>query len=264
MQRMKMRNIINVVRNTLIFLATIPFFASAENSCNIDFAYGLVVNEQQLRILDNNRTVIQINDQQQLFVKGRWQDLTVQQRRWLREYARGLHYVVPKMIILATEGVDLAADTVDSVYQGLVGADHDSYEKLQTAMKRVRNRVKDKFRHASDHFFIGPGSLESVDNFVDSDIEAELEEAISMSIGGILSAIAGMDDSKVELSDQRVAEITRQLEAVGEDLDLDTGPASLNNKAQWFCEKLQRLNVLEDKLRQHVPALKPFNVIVSE
>ena len=85
-----------------------------------------------------------------------------------------------------------------------------------------------------------------------------------MSIGGILSAIAGMDDSKVELSDQRVAEITRQLEAVGEDLDLDAGPASLNNKAQWFCEKLQRLNVLEDKLRQHVPALKPFDVIVSE
>lgn len=244
-------------------LLLLPLSALAGQSCNIDFAYGIAVNDNQLRIMDKSRTVVQINQRDQLFVKGRWQELSVQQRRWLRDYARGLHYVVPKMIILATEGVELATDTVDNVYQGLVGADHESYEKLQTAMQRVRNRVKDKFRHASNHYFIGPGSLESVDDFVDSEIEAQLEEAISMSVGGILSAIAGMDESKVEISDERLEEITRQLEAVGEHLDLDNGPASLNSKAQWFCEKLRKLNKLEEKLRKDVPAFKPFDVIVS-
>ncbi|MEC7691324.1 MAG: DUF2884 family protein [Pseudomonadota bacterium] len=264
MLRMRMRKLLSALRVPLVFFTTVPFCASADISCDIDFAYGVVVNEHQLRILDKSRTVVQINDQDQLFVKGRWQNLSVPERRWLRDYSRGLHYVVPKMIILATEGVDLAADTVDNVYQGLVGTDHESYEKLQHAMKRVRNRVKDKFRHASNHYFIGPGSLESVDHFVDSEIEAELEQAISMSIGGILSAIGGMDENRVDLSSERVEEITRQLEAVGEQLDFEAGPASLNNKAQWFCDKLHRLNNLEEKLRKHIPALKPYDIIISE
>ncbi|MBU3022060.1 DUF2884 family protein [Aestuariibacter sp. A3R04] len=251
------------IRACLVALLLVPASVLAGSSCDIDFAYGIAVNDNQLRIMDKSRTVVQINQRDQLFIKGRWQELTVQQRRWLRDYAKGLHYVVPKMIILATEGVELATDTVDSVYQGLVGADHESYEKLQTAMQRVRNRVKDKFRHASNHYFIGPGSLESVDDFVDSEIEAELEEAISMSVGGILSAIAGMDENKVEISDERLEEITRQLEAVGEHLDFDNGPASLNSKAQWFCNKLHKLDMLEEKLRKDVPTFQPYDVIIS-
>lgn len=255
---------LSAVRCVVAGLLITPFVASADMSCDIDFAYGLVVNDHQLRILDRSRTVVQINDQDQLFIQGRWQDLTVPQRRWLRDYARGLHYVVPKMIILATEGVDLATDTVDNVYQGLVGTDHESYEKLQNAMQRVRNRVKDKFRHASNHFFIGPGSLESVDSFVDGEIEAQLEEAISMSVGGILSAIGGMNESRVDISSERLEEITRQLEAVGEQLDFENGPSSLNNKAQWFCNKLHRLNDLEEKLRANVPEFQPYDIIVLE
>lgn len=107
------------------------------------------------------------------------------------------------MIVLATEGVDLAIDTIEHVYLGLVGSDHESYERLNTAMKRVQNRVKDKFRHASNHYFIGPGSLESVDDFVDSEIEAQLEEAISTSVGGILSAISGINTNSGEVNQEK-------------------------------------------------------------
>ncbi|HBI76387.1 MAG TPA: hypothetical protein DDY19_08785, partial [Alteromonas macleodii] len=166
---------------TICLFAGLSTSAQAEYTCNIDFAYGIAVNNEQLRVMDKTRTVVQINDQNQLFVGGRWQTLNEQERQWLEEYSSGLHYVVPKMIILATEGVDLAIDTIEHVYLGLVGSDHDSYERLNAAMKRVQNRVKDKFRHASNHYFIGPGSLESVDEFVDSEIEAQLEEAISTS-----------------------------------------------------------------------------------
>ena len=96
-------------------LAGLPFSTQAEYTCNIDFAYGIAVNSDQLRVMDKTRTVVQINDQSQLFIGGRWQTLDKQQREWLKEYASGLHYVVPKMIVLATEGVDLAIDTIEHV-----------------------------------------------------------------------------------------------------------------------------------------------------
>ena len=59
--------------------------ASAEISCNIDFAYGLAVNDTQLRVMEKSRTRVQINDQTQLFIDGRWQTLTAEQSEWLGE-----------------------------------------------------------------------------------------------------------------------------------------------------------------------------------
>lgn len=261
-----MRINLTALRLLLVAIFCWPNLASAEFTCDIDFAYGLVVNDHQIRVMDKSRTLMQINDQTRLFVEGRWQTLDEQQQVWLREYAAGLHYVVPKMIILATEGVDLAIDTIDHVYLGLVGSDHESYEKLRTAMQRVKTRVKDKFRHASNHYFIGPGSLESVDEFVDSEIEAQLEEAISTSIGGILSAISGINTNNSELSSDKVAQISRQLEAMGEQIERDVGPKAntLRSKAQWFCDKLKKLDSTEEKLRHSVPAFKPFNIITSD
>nr|WP_256253913.1 YggN family protein [Alteromonas sp. V450] len=246
---------------TLSLFASVQSSAFAEYTCNIDFAYGLAVNHKQLRVMDKTRTVVQINEQSQLFIGGRWQTLNDEQRGWLKEYSSGLHYVVPKMIVLATEGVDLAIDTIEHVYLGLVGSDHDSYERLNIAMKRVRHRVKDKFRHASNHYFIGPGSLESVDEFVDSEIEAQLEEAISTSVGGILSAISGITSGAGEVNQEKVAEITRQLNNVGDSLDVGDKATTLRKKAEWFCEKLKRLDVAEENLRASVPAFKPYNII---
>ncbi|NDV89719.1 DUF2884 family protein [Alteromonas sp. 345S023] len=249
-----------------VFLLSWCAPASADFTCNIDFAYGLSVNDSQLRVMGKTRTLVQINNQSQLFVEGRWQSLTPEQQAWLNEYANGLHYVVPKMIVLATEGVDLAIDTIEHVYLGLVGSDHESYERLHLAMRRVQTRVNDKFRHASNHYFIGPGSLESVDEFVDSEIEAQLEEAISTSVGGILSAIGGINTNGQDVSSEKVEEITRQLESVGEQLDKDVGDkaTTLRKKARWFCEKLKRLDIAEEKLRASVPAFAPYDIITAQ
>ncbi|BFT29388.1 hypothetical protein D210916BOD24_05640 [Alteromonas sp. D210916BOD_24] len=261
---MKINSRLKAALFTIFLWAGFNASAQAEYTCNIDFAYGIAVNDDQIRVMDKTRTVVQINHQSQLFVGGRLQDLSAEQRQWLADYSIGLHYVVPKMIVLATEGVDLAIDTIEHVYLGLVGSDHDSYERLNTAMKRVQNRVKDKFRHASNHYFIGPGSLESVDEFVDSEIEAQLEEAISTSVGGILSAISGINTGNGEVNQEKVAEITRQLSTVGEHFDVGDKATTLRKKAEWFCEKLKRLDVAEEQLRASVPAFESFNIITVQ
>ncbi|GEA12241.1 hypothetical protein KUL49_26160 [Alteromonas sp. KUL49] len=253
-----------IVTTLALIVSAMP--AHADFTCDIDFAYGIAVNNSQVRVMEKTRTVIQINEQHQLFIGGTLQTLSEDEQRLLKEYSRGLHYVVPKMIVLATEGVDLAVDTIERVYLGLVGRDHESFERLNSAMKRVRWKVKDKFRHASNHYYIGPGTLESVDEFVDTEIEAQLEEAISTSIGGILSAIGGINTEEGEVSEARVEEIARQLEMMGEQLELEVGPKAdtLRNKAQWFCNKLKRLDRIEEKLRASVTALQPYDIITSQ
>ena len=103
---MKMISRLKAAFFTICLFAGLSTSAQAEYTCNIDFAYGIAVNNTQLRVMDKTRTVVQINDRNQLFIGGRWQTLSEQERQWLEEYSSGLHYVVPKMIVLATEGVD--------------------------------------------------------------------------------------------------------------------------------------------------------------
>lgn len=243
-----------------LFIST--SYASTE--CEVSLDYGVVVSEQQIRVLGpGGRTVYQINHPDQLIVQGEWIDLEEQQARELKELSAGIHHVVPKMILLANEGVELAIETIEQVYGGLV-KDDKSRNKLQKSLERVQMSVKEKFIHANDNFYMGPGSLEQVDDLVDRELEEHLEEAMSTSIGGILSAIGGLVAND-ESSEEKIAAIASQLETIGEGISHSVGPKAetLKLKAQWFCNRFKELDKAEDKLRASIKELNPYNVLVT-
>lgn len=248
----------------VMIMASSPDVMAGGKKCKIDLSYGLVVNKNHIRVVEESRTVAQVNYRKQLFIGGRQVELNKEQVKLLREYADGLHYVVPKMIVLASEGVDFAIDTIDQVYLGIVGAEHDSYEKLHKAMKRARDEIREKFRYASDHYFVAPGSLEQVDDFVDQQIEEQLGAAISTSLGGILTAIGGLSSADGN-TEERMRALSKRLEAMSMQLEqeVENRADNLRDKARWYCNKMEHLNVLEDQLRASVEQFAPFNIIVE-
>lgn len=249
-----------------LFLSVLCADALADLKCDVDLHYGIVVNDRQIRVTDESRTLYQINGTKQLIVRGNLVELAPEQQQDLEQMSNGLHYVVPKMIILATEGVELAVETVEHVYQGLVGNDHNSYDKLQSSLQRVQRRVREKFIHASDNYYIGPGRLENVNDLVDKEIEDQIEAAINTSVGGVLSAIGGLTNGGDEETERRMDELSIRLEQMGQQIEKRVGPKadSLRMKAQWFCNKMHDLDKIEDRLRQHVPELQAINVIITK
>lgn len=254
------------IRFSLVLLLSFwSLSINADLKCDVDLNYGMVVNERQIRIIEESRTVYQINDSRQLIVMGNVVKLEQEQQKDLEYLANGVHYAVPKMIILATEGVELAVETMEHVYQGLVGTDHDSYEKLQSSLKKVQKRIRGKFIHANENFYIGPGQLENVNDLVDREIEEQLEQAINTSVGGVLSAIGGLTNGTDENPDQRLDNLSQRLEKMGQVIESKVGSKadSMRIKAQWFCNKMHHLDQAEERLRSSVPELAKFNVISS-
>lgn len=236
--------------------------AHAGTDCEVSLNYGVVVSKQQIRVIgEGGRSVYQINHPAQLIVQGDWITLDEQQERELTVLSAGIHQVVPKMILLANEGVELAIETIEQVYGGLV-QDDKSQKKLKKSLKRVQTNVKEKFIRAKDNFYMGPGRLEQVDDLVDRELEEHLQEAMSTSIGGILSAIGGLVANS-EGSEEKIASIANQLETMGEGLSQTVGPKAetLKLKAQWFCNRFKELDKAEDKLRASIKELKPYNVL---
>ena len=237
----------------------------ADLKCDVDLKYGLVVNDRQIRVIDESRTLYQINGMQQLIVMGNIIELDETQQQELESISKGYHYVVPKMIILATEGVELAVETVEHVYQGLVGTDHQSYDKLRSSLERVQRRIREKFIHANENYYIGPGRLENVNDLVDREIEEQIEQAITTSVGGVLSAIGGLTDGGSQETEQRMEDLSQRLELVGQELEKQVGTKAekLRKKARWFCNKMHHLDKIEESLRASVPELKDINVITT-
>jgi hypothetical protein len=245
-------------------LLLISSTVNANTNCEVSLNYGVVVSEQQIRIIgDGGRAAYQINHPAQLIVQGEWIDLDEQQERDITEFSAGIHQVVPKMILLANEGVELAVETIEQVYRGLV-KDDKSQRKLQKSLERVQASVKEKFIRANDNFYMGPGSLEQVNDLVDDELEEQLEQAISTSVGGILSVIGGLV-ANGEVSKEKVVTIAKQLESLGEEIDQTVGPKAetLKLKAQWFCNRFKELDIAEDKLRASIKELNPFNVLLT-
>ncbi|MAD17176.1 MAG: hypothetical protein CL579_14050 [Alteromonadaceae bacterium] len=249
----------------LFFLGFYAANVKADYKCDVELNYGLVVTNDQIRIIDNSRTVYQINNDDQLIVQGQWISLSVQQQAELKELADGVHHVVPKMILLASEGVELAIETVEHVYIGLVGEEHESYEKLRSSLARVQARVKEKFIHAGSNFYMGPGTLENVDDLVDRELEAQIEEAMNTSLGGILSAIGGLVSESTS-TEEKIAKLAEKIDSIGNTVDAAISPKSqtLQQKAHWFCNEFKRLDRVEDRLRRDITQLTKYNVVTSE
>lgn len=247
-------------------LSNVMFFnqALAGANCEVSLDYGVVVTGKQIRVLGHGgRTVYQINHPSQLMVQGHWIHLDPEQERDLTELSAGIHQVVPKMILLANEGVELAVDTIKQVYGGLV-KDDKSQKKLQKSLERVQMSVREKFIRANDNFYMGPGSLEQVNDLVDRELEEQLEEAMSTSVGGILSAIGGLV-ANGEGSEEKISAIAKQLESMGEEIGQSVGPKAetLKRKVEWFCNRFKELDKLEDKLRGSVKELRDYNVLLT-
>ena len=78
----------------LMFLGFYVTSVKADYKCDVELNYGLVVTSDQIRIINDSRTVYQINNDDQLIVQGQWIELSVQQQAELKELAEGVPAVI--------------------------------------------------------------------------------------------------------------------------------------------------------------------------
>lgn len=237
--------------------------ASAHYSCDVDLNYGVVVNDDQLRVLKEYLTLYQINHQQQLFVGGDWLTLNDEQAALVEAYAKGLHAVVPQVTLLATTGIDLATETVQQMFLSLLGSDHDSYEKLNAAMVKMKERVRKKFRYARSHYYLGPSSSEGLDELTDADLMVPLSQTLTTSVGSILTTLGAMDSDKLAVDRTEMAVINQRIAHYAANSDGDGPPhnTTLPQKARWYCDYFAKLDRIEQQMQTSIPALAGIDLI---
>ncbi|WP_152087596.1 YggN family protein [Pseudoalteromonas sp. A25] len=234
--------------------------AWAKNKCDVELSHGLIITDSEIRIVDNGQTRVQINNDDQLLIRGYWVELSEQETGVLREYATGIRDTVPELVNLATDGVNLGLSAIEQVVEGM--SDKEP-EVLKTQLQYVERALMDKFKRGDDFFFIAPQSLSKIDDFFTKEISKKIHSAVHGSLGAILVSLGDAFKSREGNIEDRITDMGQRMDIISKEIDksLQKKALQLEEKAEEYCECLNTLDKTETRLQTIVPSLSAYDLV---
>lgn len=232
--------------------------------CNMAFAHGVLIAPEHIRILQNNRTHVQINGDKQLFIRGEWITLTTQDTELLFQYSQGLRKFVPEIVSIAVDGVELGLSSIEAMFTG-IGSKAQQAE-WRELVRETTFQWMSRFVRTNEHFYLAPQSLNELDYFLHGELKPQLDNLARHTVGAVWGALRDAlrhSDSNFERSDnqewQSVGELVDKI-----NLGLDAKAVELEAKSALFCQRMQELDKIEQQLQQRLPALSAYDVVVQK
>lgn len=247
-------------------LCILLFFAAPAmaSECNMAFAHGVLISPDQIRILINDRTQYQINEDKQLYVQGEPQALDPQAQARLAEFSQGLRKIVPQVVGIAVDSMELGLSAIENMLIGVGNAQQQ--EEWKALVRETTYQIMSRFVRSGEHFYLAPQSLREMDSFLHGELKENLNKLAKNTVGAVWEALRDAlqqtDDNfeKPETEDwQSVETLVSKI-----NMGLDAKAEELEEKSILFCQRLRELNEIEDELLKQVPALASYDVVVEK
>ncbi|TLU66779.1 DUF2884 family protein [Thalassotalea litorea] len=235
----------------------------SSDHCSINMNYGVIVENDTIRFLDEDSTIVQINNQKDLFVEGKQISLSDDQQALVSEYAAGVNQQVPKIVNLALDAVEIAFSALSQVAIGLGGEDSESAQSLNQSFADIKEKLSTRFHSEDGSVYLAEQNFDSLDEFIEDELEQEIENIVTDSIGNVFIAIGQAMNSEDGDFEQKMEAFGERMERMGEEIEVavEDKAEHLEAQAETLCTDLQQLNALEDQLTSNVDELADFDLI---
>ncbi|MCB5225769.1 YggN family protein [Alishewanella sp. 16-MA] len=228
------------------------------------FRYGVLISPEHIRMMQNNRTHVQINHDQQLFVRGELQTLSEEEQRLLQQYAEGLRKFVPEIVSLAVDGVEVGLSSIEAMLAG-VGS-QSQQDEWRALIRETTFQFLSRFVRSGDHFYLAPQSLNELDNFLNRELKPQLTSLARRTVGAVWGALRDalrQSDNNFERAETQDWQSVNQLmEKIT--LGMDEKMVELEAKSALFCQRMRELDHIESKLQKRIASLAQFDVVVEK
>lgn len=245
----------------IILLLATPLQAA---ECNMAFAHGILIAPEHIRIMQNNRTHVQINADEQLFIRGEWVTLNAEETALLQRYSQGLRKFVPEIVSIAVDGVELGLSSIEAMFTG-IGSSAQQAE-WRELVRETTFQWMSRFVRTNEHFYLAPQSLNELDYFLHGELKPQLDNLARHTVGAVWGALRDAlrhSDNNFERSDnqewQAVGALVNKINS-----GLDAKAVELEEKSALFCQRMQELDEIELLLQQRVPALLDYDVVAEK
>lgn len=255
-------NRIEIVKPSLVILLLFLSSQTWAAECNMAFAHGILIAPDHIRILQNNRTHVQINADRQLFIRGEWIELNQADTALLKQYSQGLRRFVPEIVSIAVDGVELGLSSIEAMFSGIGSSSQQA--EWRELVRETTFQWMSRFVRTNEHFYLAPQSLNELDYFLHGELKPQLDSLARHTVGAVWGALRDAlrhSDSNFERSDnqdwQSVGEMVDKI-----NLGLDAKAVELEAKSALFCQRMQELEQIEQVLQQRLPELQQYDVVI--
>ena len=181
----------------------------------------------------------------------------------MTSYSKEIRNRIPRIVSLVSSGVEIRLQALDKIIGGLTGENSRSHQKIQETFADIQERLKKRFNHSSDSYYIAPQDFNEFDQFFEGELAQQMETVVSNSLGSIFTAFDQQADDSSENLEQRMVAFGKQLDIVSEDMEIVnlSNSDKLEEKASEFCETLTSINSLELELNTTIVQLNTFNLV---
>lgn len=249
----------NTIKNTLSLIAASFMLISCSSAfahtninnsqCNLTLNNDLSVSPEHLRIIEDDETIVDIYQDNILFINGEIVDLDSQEQKMIVQYATYIRNAVPEVTEIAVEAVSLAFEGLNNSLGEMVDIKQAEYK-----FDALKTKIKQKYQSRDGQYTIKKGELNSdiQDEEIESLIEDIIEDMVPNLVGGLLTtigqAIADGGDIEIDLDQDFEREIDQKAELI-------------ELKANAFCHKMKALDELEQTLESRDPIFEYLDLI---
>ena len=248
----------------------------AYESCHIKLDAGLTLTVSALEFFnttkgsDNNKkTLYKIQDDQRLIVHEKEVSLTGPQQRLVTQYARSIRAMVPQIKTVATEGVDLALEGVNLVFDDLLGEGNSAGAELTRELSTLRDEAIMRFTPEYG-ITIDENALENkvvtaekmLGKKFKQRVELVMEKAVVNAMGNLVVVMG----QEMLLSGKQGRSFEARIKSFRERAanEKQIRTKQIKQKADALCVPVVNIAQLEDRLQTNISSLKNLNVLSAQ
>jgi Protein of unknown function (DUF2884) len=235
--------------------------AQAKEACDMELEGGLRITKDALEFTQGDAAQYKILKDHTLWSKGRQVKLNDQQQMLVTQYATSIRALVPEVRQLSLEGVDLAAQAMNLVFQEFLEPGSATTQKIATEFTLLRADIEQGFaagkpininqQGLSDGDFLGSGFEQRISNIV----EASGKEISWDLIKSVVSAVFS--------GDEKSSNFEARMNKFGEKMEREMKLRSqkLEVQAHSVCRSVAALDTKEEALKVSIKEISQFNLI---
>lgn len=234
--------------------------AFATDQCDFEIEADLTVGPERIVIDDRWLGEVVIGDDGELEIDGEAIDLDDDQREAVEAYADQLRDVIPAVVELALDAMDLGVTAVTDVFAALV--DGDPPNGVHEALEDLRADVRERLGRDEEVWYVRGDGISGTDDAMES-IEPLVERAVAESIGTLLIAVGQSMRAEDGSLEERMEAFADRMERIEEDIEdrVERDADAIERQADRLCAEMEILASREEDMRDRVPELSRLRVL---
>lgn len=230
----------------------------AAQQCDFGFDATLEIAPDRIVIDDEALGEVVIDEDGALGIDGRALALDAAQQASVEAWAMQLREVVPAVVEVAIDGVEIAVTTVSEVFAALV--DGDAPASVQNALEDLRADVDAGLGREDGVWYVRRDGIENLDDTMTT-LEPLIENAVAESVGALLVAVgrsmqSGDFTARMEAFGERMERLDEEIET-----RVEARAAAIEDRADSLCTELRVLAAREEEMKARVPGLSALRVL---